>query len=299
MSNRKTIARLDKYTRNKEQGFTLVELLVTILIIGILVAIAIMIFTSQRKAAVDASLKSDLKNAGTLYQGSYKNGQGYDVKAITDAKLSEGNVINTPINGLKGEGTFCLSGYNLANPDEVVYYDNSSGGLSDSAIDCASTEESNNENTEISQPVQCHPEVAKYFSYALDVNEYQLNNPEMQILTRARFLDSSALTQEQLDRFNYHTAEVDKIADEMYSLNLETHPDADIIMAQIQMLYSTKYSPSDPEMSKLNDLNSAYIAELRKQSVIGTIDNPEKMEQIRQEAFIALADYRQYLCSAV
>ena len=73
-----------------EKGFTLIELLVVILIIGILAAIAIPAFLSQRQKAYDAQVKSNINSAQTAEETYSTDNDGSYVTDTLSANDSGG-----------------------------------------------------------------------------------------------------------------------------------------------------------------------------------------------------------------
>jgi type IV pilus assembly protein PilA len=135
------LARIRKSMDEKDQGFTLIELLVVIIIIGILAAIAIPVFLNQRKKAVDASIKSDLRTVANEEETYYTDAQNYGTNtgsatapvvgtAGNAVKLSPGNTVAGL--SINAAGTaYCIQITNPKGTDTTngYYYISSAGGL--------------------------------------------------------------------------------------------------------------------------------------------------------------------------
>jgi type IV pilus assembly protein PilA len=85
--------------RDDEQGFTLIELMVVVLIIAILIAIAIPTFLGARQRAQDRAAQSDLRNGLTAEKTIYTDSQVYDATTATmqgvEASLNWNGVVAT------------------------------------------------------------------------------------------------------------------------------------------------------------------------------------------------------------
>ena len=143
------LTRMRRSTAAKDQGFTLIELLVVIIIIGILAAIAIPVFLNQRKKALDASLKSDLKNAAIVVETWVADHPGAPISWTVDFATTElpGVGILTGVTVSPGTGiaimpqasipgAYCLYAYNheASTGWQFRTYFSNAGGLQSAAM---------------------------------------------------------------------------------------------------------------------------------------------------------------------
>ena len=96
---------LAKFIKKDESGFTLIELMIVIAIIGILAAIAIPQFSAYRTRSYNSAAEADLRNAATAQEAYYVDNQTYKATPTDLIGATYGFYTSTNVAVSGGAGT--------------------------------------------------------------------------------------------------------------------------------------------------------------------------------------------------
>jgi prepilin-type N-terminal cleavage/methylation domain-containing protein len=112
------------------KGFTMIELLVVVAIIGLLVAIAIPQFILYRSRSFDQQMKSDLKNAATAMESYFAEYKVYpnSVSKITAVGFRQTDGVTLSI-AVPTPSSFTLTASHPSGTQASFTYDSATGSI--------------------------------------------------------------------------------------------------------------------------------------------------------------------------
>jgi prepilin-type N-terminal cleavage/methylation domain-containing protein len=111
--------------KQKRLGFTIVELIVVIVVIGILAAITLFAVSGWRTRTAITEVKNDLTNAQSTLS-NYRNYNGTYPSSVASVYTSTSTVTLTYT--LRGDGTYCLNAVSIPVTSVAWYIDSRAGG---------------------------------------------------------------------------------------------------------------------------------------------------------------------------
>ena len=125
---------LQKMMHKNEKGFTLIELMIVIAIIGILAAIAIPNFISYRKRSYNTAANADIKNLYTSAQAYYTDNPAGASTALDDFKaygFRQTADVDVTIQGSGSQGAFSADTFHSSG--DKTYHIASDGTIATSS----------------------------------------------------------------------------------------------------------------------------------------------------------------------
>jgi prepilin-type N-terminal cleavage/methylation domain-containing protein len=126
--------------RPDKRGFTLIEILIVVVIIGILASIVVPKFANGKERAMIAAMKSDLHNLMTAQEAFYSNGLQYYNGPIPDPSLtflySPSQRVTVTLQNVSGGGWAATASY-AGTPRTCAIFVGTGGPLAPATVEGA------------------------------------------------------------------------------------------------------------------------------------------------------------------